>query len=183
MNGHRIVAKRIAAMSALALTCLTGATASAQQGPPSKGEVDRALAKGSANAGGPFTIIVTGDKTASVSGRDASFCVSSGSTKVFALSLVESKWAVSISAMGDRPGVGEHVLATSMTKGISARLTDKTTGSTPADWVRSSLKSGTLTITRADETKLSGTYEFIATPTTGGEWRAKGAFEANPTKC
>ena len=183
MSGHRSVVKNLVAISAFGYICTAGATAGAQQGPPSKGEVDRALAKGSANAGGPFTIIVTGDKTASVSGRDASFCVSSGSTKVFALSLVESKWAVSISAMGDRPGVGEHVLATSMTKGISARLTDKTTGSTPAEWVRSNLKSGTLTITRADETKLSGTYEFIATPTTGGEWRAKGAFEANPTKC
>jgi hypothetical protein len=174
---------RSATMAALVLMCISGATAGAQKRPPSKREVDAALAKGSANAGGPFDIVVTGAKSASVSGKDASFCVSKGSMTIFALSLVATKWAVSISAVGDRPAVGTHPMTSDITKGLSADLTDKTVGKGPRDWVHSELKSGTIIITRSDDTKLIGTYELISTPSTGGEWRAKGKFEANPTKC
>lgn len=183
MNRHRCVAIFVTAMSVLPVACRNGANTEAQQGAPSQGEVSRALTRGSANANGPFDIAVTGTKTASVTGRDASYCVSGGSTQVFALSLVESTWAVSIAAMGDRPGVGVHVLGPDITKQLTADLTDKTVGAGPADWVHSDLKSGTLTVTRSDSARLIGTYEFTATPKSGGEWRAKGAFEANPTKC
>lgn len=183
MNRQQSVTAFVAAMSVLAVACKNSANSEAQQGVPSQSEVARGLASGGANANGPFDIAVTGDKTADVSGRDASYCVTSGSTKVFALSLVAPTWAVSIMAMGDRPGVGVHVMGPDITKDLTADLTDKTTGGSPADWVHSDLKTGTLTVTRSDSAKLIGIYELIATPKTGGEWRAKGAFEANPTKC
>ncbi len=183
MNRHQCVTTLIATLGCFAVACGKGESSSAQQGVPSQREVARGLASGGANASGPFDIVVTGGKTASASGRDASYCVSSGSTKVFALSLVAPTWAVSIAAMGDRPGVGVHVMGPDITRDLTADLTDKTTGGGPADWVHSDLKTGTLTVTRSDSAKLIGTYELIATPKTGGEWRAKGAFEANPTKC
>lgn len=183
MNRHQCVTALVVAVSCLSVACRDSANSTAQQGAPSQREVARGLASGGANASGPFDIAVTGGKTASASGRDASYCVSGGSTKVFALSLVAPAWAVSIMAMGDRPGVGVHVMGPDITKDLTADLTDKTTGGSPADWVHSDLKTGTLTITRSDSSRLIGTYELIATPKTGGEWRAKGAFEANPTKC
>ena len=183
MNRKRSVIACLAAMSCLSVACKDNAKPEAQQGAPSQAEVERGLASGGADANGPFDIAVSGAKTANVAGRDASFCVSSGSTRVFALSLVATQWAVSIAAMGDRPGVGAHAMGPNITKELTADLTDKTVGSGPAEWVHSDLQSGTLTITRSDSLKLIGTYELIAMPKTGGEWRAKGAFEANPTKC
>lgn len=174
MNRPGCVAALVAAVGFLAMTSEKGSSQTAQ----------KAAAVGGTNAPGPFEINVTGSKTASVLGRDASFCVTtSGETKVFALSLVQTKWAVSIGGMGDRPVVGAHVMGTDMTKGLTADLTDKTTGPKSSDWVHSELKSGTVTITRSDDAKLVGTYEFVATPSTGGEWHAKGTFQANPTKC
>lgn len=183
MNKHARVTTIVAVISCLAVACETDSSPDARQGAPSRRQVARGLASGAADANGPFSIDVTGGKTARVTGRDASFCVSGGSTRVFALSLVESKWAVSIAALGDRPAVGAHVMGRDITRELTADLTDKTTGARPTDWVHSDLKSGTLTITRSDSAKLIGTFELIATPGSGGEWRAKGAFEANPTSC
>jgi len=184
LSGQRRITALFAAVTGLGIACVTSASAGAQVSPPSKGEVDRALAKGPANAGGPFDIVVTGSKSGSVSGRDASFCVATmGDMKILALSLVETKWAISISGMGERPAVGLHTLTSTITKGLTADLTDKTTGPKPVDWVHSQLKSGTLTITRSDESKLIGSYDIVTTPTKGGELKAKGKFEANPTKC
>jgi hypothetical protein len=183
MNGNRCVAALAVTMSSFVIACGKGSTAKAEQGAPSQGAVDRGLASGEANTGGPFQINVTGSKTASASGNDASFCVSSGSTKVFALSLVGPGWAVSITRLGDRPGAGSHPLSSDMSKGLMTDLTDKTTGPRPIDWVHHEVKSGTLILTRSDDSKLEGTYELIAVPGAGGELRAKGKFEANPVKC
>lgn len=182
---HRIrrVTPLVAVVSCLVSACGKPSTPSAQQGAPPAREVARALSAGGADVNGPFSIVVTGDKTANVSGRDATFCVSDGSTRVFALSLVERTWAVSIMAMGDRPGVGVHAMGGNITKALTADLTDKTTGARPGDWVHSDLSSGTLTITRSDSAQLAGTYELIATPRGGGRWHATGTFAANPTKC
>jgi hypothetical protein len=183
MNRNQRLTTLVAILSCLFVACGKGERSPAPQGAPSQRDVARGLASGGADANGPFDIIVAGDKTASAAGRDASYCVSSGSTRVFALSLVSPTWAVSIMTMGDRPGVGAHKMGPDMMKQLTADLTDKTVGKGPADWVHSDLKSGTLTITRSDSARLTGTYELIATPKTGGEWRARGAFEANPTKC
>ena len=182
MNRPRSVAALVTAMSCFAMACEKGSTPEAQQGVPSQREVDRALAKGPANAGGPFEINVTGAKTGNASGRDATFCVSKGEMVTFSLSMVERKWAVSVGGLGDRPAVGQHALISDMSKGLTAQLMDKTTGTEPQEWGYHDATSGTLTITRSDDSKLEGTYELTAAPSSGGELRAKGKFEANPCR-
>ena len=138
------------------------------------------------NTGSPFEIKVSGAKSASVTGNDATFCVSPGplrNSQIFALSLVAEKWAVSLSAMRPRPAVGRHALSGDIMEGIMADLIDKTTGSEPSQWSHRTVESGTLTITASGEAKLSGTFEMLAKTEAGKDLRASGKFEAKSRKC
>lgn len=176
---------------ALLGTAVLVAQSSAQQSkarppkPPSKQEVDRGAASASANNGAPFEFKVSGAKAGSASGRDASYCVSAGPLKnsqIFALSMVDMKWAISITAMRPLPPVGKHAINGDLMEGIMADLIDKTTGPQPTDWQHRDVQAGTLTITTSSPSRLAGTFEITAR-SEGGELRAIGKFEAVPTKC
>lgn len=177
---------------ALAASMVAASTpVSAQQArkpatPPSEKAVQRGMSSGPSKAGAPFDFKISGAKSATVTGNDAGFCVSPGPLKnsqIFALSMVEVKWAISISAMRPRPPVGKHALSGDMMEGIMADLIDKTTGSEPQQWVHRTVESGTLTVTTSTADKLAGTFEMLTRTEAGADLRANGKFEAKPVKC
>lgn len=143
---------------------------------------------GEANTGGTFSVKASGAVTATAESNDASFCdktmtVAGQTMRSFALSLVDSKYAVSMSNGAGTPGVGEETIGR---EGMGATFIDKTSGSDYARWQHYAASKGTLKVTSASADVVEGSYEFSAVPkmpaTNGAPVQASGAFKATKAR-
>ncbi len=172
-----------------ASTVAANASANTPSNVPSKAQVNAALAAGNVNTGGTVDLSISGAKTAHTTMTDVGFCVSKLSAgkmsmSVFAMASNNTQWSISITNGEGMLAVGAHAIDAKNPSGVGAGVIDKSTGAQPAEWQQYRATEGTVTITAADAKRVTGSYEFSASPrypkNTGAPVSVKGTFDAPP---
>lgn len=138
-------------------------------------------------AAGRVSMTLSGAKSASVEMRDAGYCVTTaarGKTTmhVFAVSASNKAWAVTIGSTSGLPAARSHTIDVAHTGGVTARLVDRESASTPDLAVRYEASAGTVTFSRVDSAHVAGSFKFTARPAwpapEGKTLTADGTFDA-----
>lgn len=153
-------------------------------GLPTANAVAAARNAGNRDTGGKLSADMSGAKSAHTEITDIGYCViKSYGMEIFALSGNNGDWSVSIAGQRGMPTVGEYTIATVEKQGTySASVSDKSTGSEPAEWQRYESTAGSVTFTNVTPTMVEGTFTVQATPqgprTTGAALSVSGTFAA-----
>lgn len=155
-------------------------------GAPTQEQVQQGLAAGNVDTGGTVSATIDGN---AVEMTDVTFCVTeTGGMSVFALAANNAQWSISLGLVGAAPAPGRYGVVITEANAMAVGLVDKRSGSTPAEWQQYDAGSGHVEVTASDRQRVTGSYEFTATPTypqtSGATVTVRGTFDAPPaTRC